>query len=152
RAVVRRFDPPGPRLGRSRERAPFVTEELAFDQRLRKRRAVECDEGCAAAARALVDRPCRDLFAGARFAEQDDADAGRRDEIEQLIEALHCRDDRSLRIDSRWRGLGRGPLECNIEREDRCVSDLKKCPSMQRYACPRIQALASQERAVVTAE
>ena len=56
-----------------------MAEQLAFEQVLRDRRAVERDEGPAGTARAAVDVPGQDFLAGAALAGDEDAGLGRRD-------------------------------------------------------------------------
>src|SRR5690606_24248571 len=54
-AALRRLEETWLRRDGARERAALVAEELALEQRLRQRGAVQADEGCGAAASPLVD-------------------------------------------------------------------------------------------------
>src|SRR5581483_9511606 len=68
RAAARRLDLAERLLHRAGERAPFVAEELALEQRLGDRRAVDRDEAAAVPRRQPVERAREQLLAGARLA------------------------------------------------------------------------------------
>src|SRR5262245_25072714 len=68
RAAVGFLDAPGALAGRSREGPAHVTEQLAFDQRLRDRPRVDRHERTRRAARLEVDRASHELLAGAALA------------------------------------------------------------------------------------
>src|ERR1700691_6230356 len=53
---------------RAREGAPFMPEELAFQQPERDRRTIQLDEGLIAAGTDGMNRPCDQLLAGPRLA------------------------------------------------------------------------------------
>ena len=68
RALVGLLEPPNaPRLGPG-ERAPFVTEQFALEQRLRDGRAIDGDERRFGAMAVLVNGPRDEFLAGPRFA------------------------------------------------------------------------------------
>ena len=69
RAAGGQFEFAGARFVGVGERAFFVAEEFAFEQRFGERGAVHGDERVLAAAAAEVDRPGDDFLAGAVFAE-----------------------------------------------------------------------------------
>jgi len=71
-------------------------EQLAFEQRLGKRRAVDRDERLAAPRREVVDRPRDQLLAGARLAFDQHGRADRRhllDLDQQLLDSRRLADD-----------------------------------------------------------
>ena len=70
RAGVGRFEAAGAVVDRAGERAADVAEQLAFQQALAQRAAVDAHERPVAALAELVDGVGDQLLAGARFAEQ----------------------------------------------------------------------------------
>jgi hypothetical protein len=66
-----------------------VAEQLALEQRLGHRRAVDRDELRILAARAIVDRARDDLLAGAALAGDEHGCIGDRDLIDQRIDLMH---------------------------------------------------------------
>ena len=68
RAAVRELEHAGPAIVRAGEGALLVTEDLALEQRLRNRRAVDGDERERRPRAQLVDRLRDELLAGARLA------------------------------------------------------------------------------------
>src|SRR5690606_15057746 len=79
RAAVGGAEAPGALAGRARERALVVPEELALEQPLGDRGAVDDDEGLLAARAPAVDGVGEALFARAGLAEDEDRRAGDRD-------------------------------------------------------------------------
>src|SRR5204862_2480674 len=71
-------------LGGAGERALLVTEQLALDQRLGERRAVDRDAWTGAPPRRAVDRARHHLLARARLAAEEDGRVGRPDARDQL--------------------------------------------------------------------
>ena len=97
RAAVRALEAPDLASGRAGERSSFVTEELAFEQVLGDRGAVERDEGSCAARTLLVDRARDQLLAGSRLTQDQDAGGGRRNLSDPAAHAEHrwaLRDER----------------------------------------------------------
>ena len=74
-------------LGRAREGAALVAEELALEERLGDGRAVDRDERPAPPVRDLVDAPREHLLAGAALADERDDDLLRRDRLEHTVRA-----------------------------------------------------------------
>ena len=66
-----------------------LSEELALEQRLGERRAVDADERSGGAARRAVDAIGDDLLAGAGLAEDEDVDVAGSDEAHEALDALH---------------------------------------------------------------
>src|SRR4029434_1638495 len=87
RAFVRELDRPDALRDRASERAPFVTEELAFEQAGRNRRAVHLDQRALAAITEIVDRMGDQFFTGAGFALNQDRRIGRGDDFDLLERA-----------------------------------------------------------------
>ncbi len=98
---------------RPRERAPHVTEELAFDQRWRERAAVDCDEA-SFAPRQLVNRVREQLFSGARFAEQEHGDVRQCDSAER-VDALRV--DGKERSETGTKFIDLGAIEVDRARD-----------------------------------
>ena len=71
------------------ERTLRVPEQLALQQRLGHRRAVDGHEGPAATVAPLVDRARDDLLAGAALAGDEHGGVGRRDALDQVVCLLH---------------------------------------------------------------
>src|SRR5439155_24937601 len=100
RAAIRELEAPLPSIGRARERAFLVAEDLAFEQRLGNCRAVDRDEGKARARAELMNRLRDELLACARLARDEDRSAGGRRLFDDLINLAHLRrvaDERSKR-------------------------------------------------------
>src|SRR5690606_30371226 len=74
------------RLLGARERAAGVAEEFAFEQGLGHAGAVDGDEGCAGAARAIVDGAGEEALAGAGFAGEEDGCVDRGGAAAELAE------------------------------------------------------------------
>src|SRR5439155_5744188 len=70
RAQMGNLEAPGLARDGSRERAFLVPEELALDQRLWQRRAIDRHEGTGRPAASLVDESGQELFAASRFTKQ----------------------------------------------------------------------------------
>src|SRR5262249_42684892 len=87
RAFVRQFEPPDALRDRASERAPFVAEELAFEQAGRNRRAVHLDQSALAAITEIVDRMGDQFFTCAGFALNQDRRIGRGDDSDLLERA-----------------------------------------------------------------
>src|SRR5262249_44953075 len=73
------------------EGAALVPEQLALEERLGERGAVELDVGLAGALAATVDLLGDDLLADAGLAEEEHGDRRRRDLVERLVDAPHLR-------------------------------------------------------------
>src|SRR5690606_22703760 len=82
RAAVRELKPAHPVPMRAGKRALHVPEELALEQLVRDRRAVDLDERTLAARAARVDHVRDELLADARFALDQHARARLRDGLE----------------------------------------------------------------------
>ena len=85
---------------RAREGAAFVAEELALEERVGDRGAVDRDEGAAAAGRQLVDRAGEELLAGPALTLEQHGGVGRG---HPLRLGLHRADRRRLPDDRRHR-------------------------------------------------
>ena len=81
RAAVGQLELAQPARGRAREGAPLVAEELALEQRLGNRGAVDRDEGAVAPGRERVDRAREELLARAALALEQDGGVGRGDAL-----------------------------------------------------------------------
>src|SRR5581483_11753292 len=75
----------------ARERAGDVAEQLALDDRVRERAAVDGDEGLPLARAVVVDRLRDELLARARLAADEDADIPRRNFLQQAQEPVNRR-------------------------------------------------------------
>ena len=96
RAAVGRLEQAAVLANRAGERALHVTEQLALEQVLGHRAAVDRDERPIATRARLVNRACQQLFAGAAFARDHDARVGARDHVrlrETLFHDRAARDD-----------------------------------------------------------
>src|SRR5262249_19569325 len=78
RAALGELHLPGLHRGRPGERTPLVTEQLALEERLRDRRAVDRDERAALALAQLMNRAGEQLLPRPGLAEEQDRGAGRR--------------------------------------------------------------------------
>jgi hypothetical protein len=98
---VRRLDLADRLLDRAGERALLVAEELALEQVLRDRGAVDRDEALAAARRLRVQVARQDLLAGARLAEEQHRGVGRRHALDRPAHPHHLgipREDAAERL------------------------------------------------------
>jgi hypothetical protein len=77
RPLVRRFEPPGLRLRRARERAALEAEELGLQQFARQRRAVDFDVRPEGPPRHRVDEERERVFPRARLARDEQVGVGR---------------------------------------------------------------------------
>ena len=96
RPAVGRLDLADGLFRRARERALFVPEELAFEQRFGNRRAVDRDEPVALPRREIVQRAREQLLAGAGLAKNQKSGRCRRDLLDGATNLLHsgiARDD-----------------------------------------------------------
>src|SRR5690606_33905554 len=91
----------------SRECASLVAEELALEELLGERRAVDTEEGLVRPRRELVDALGEDLLARARLAEHEDAEGALRDAGDERLERGH-RGSGAL-FGARGRRLGAAP-------------------------------------------
>ena len=89
RAAVGELELPGAVGDRTGERAADMAEQLALDDALGERRAVDLDQRCLATARAVVDRARCELLAHAGLAEDQHRELGGRDDVDLLAHALH---------------------------------------------------------------
>src|SRR5690606_8021785 len=89
RAAARLRDLAFGRLDRPGEGALLVPEQLAFEQALGDRSAVDRDAGAAAAAARLVETAREQLLAGAARAEQHDRDVGIGHALDRARDADH---------------------------------------------------------------
>jgi hypothetical protein len=88
-AAVRHLEPAAPFGHRAGERAPFVTEQLALEQRLGERRAVDRDERPVRARTVGVDRGRDQLLARSAFAAKEHRRVGRSDPGDETVDGLH---------------------------------------------------------------
>src|SRR5439155_22559706 len=91
RAAVRLLEAAFAATDGAGERALLVSEELALEQRLRERRAVQTHERFVRARRVAADRLGDELLARAALSEDEDARLRRRDLPDHLQEELHLR-------------------------------------------------------------
>ena len=84
RAAVGHLEAAGLLFGRAGERALLVAEQLALDQRLGERGAVDGDARTLRAARRAVDRARDHLLAGAGLAAEQDRRVARADALDEL--------------------------------------------------------------------
>src|SRR6202044_423835 len=89
RAGVRHFEFARTPLRGAGERAAFVPEQLALEQTVRNRRAVDGDERRSPARRFEMDRARHQLFAGAAFAAEQNRRVVSDDAADQLVNFLH---------------------------------------------------------------
>src|SRR5258706_15449121 len=94
RALVRRDEQAALVGDGAGERSLHVAEELAFQQRLGNRAAVDRDEGLVGARARAVDRAREELLAAAAFALDEDARVARGDALGFREEVLHQRGTR----------------------------------------------------------
>ena len=74
---------------RAGERAAFVPEQLALEDRLGQRSAVELQEGHGGAERALVDLLGKHFLARAGLTEDEDRERAGRQDVEEAVQAQH---------------------------------------------------------------
>src|SRR5688572_20348511 len=91
RAVIRQLEAPFAAVGRAGERALLVPEDLALEQRLRNRRAVDRHERLLGARAQLVDRLGDELLAGARLAPDQHRRRRRGGLLDDLVDLAHAR-------------------------------------------------------------
>src|SRR5262249_46324873 len=97
------------------EGALLVPEQLALEQALGKRSAVETQERLAMARRVAMDDLGEDLLAAARLAEEQDADLPRGHALGQLVQLDHRRIADDDRLGARPRVAGAQRLARAIE-------------------------------------
>ncbi len=78
-------------VGGSCKSALLVAEELAFDQVLRDRGAIDLDIGFVAPRAVAVEFPRDHLFAGSAFARDQDGGIGRGNPLDDLAHPVNCR-------------------------------------------------------------
>jgi hypothetical protein len=105
-AAGRRLDLAAGPLGGAGERAALVPEQLALEQRLGDRRAVDRHEGPAPTLRALVDAPRQDLLAGAALAQEGHRDLAGGHGLEQGVDLAHRRRAHDRSQDDSGRATG----------------------------------------------
>src|SRR5690606_31742566 len=108
RAAPRALERALPLPVRTRERAALVAEQLALDQVLRQRRAVQRDEGLLGLRAQRVQVPRDQLLARAALAQDQHRAGNRRQPADLLAQALHGQaraDERRLRVQPRAQGL-----------------------------------------------
>ena len=96
RALVGQLEFSGLAPGRAGKRALLVSEQFAFEQIFRNRRAVDFDEGAGGALRMLVNGAGDQIFSDAAFAAEQHGGVGRRHALDQREHGLHfvaLRDD-----------------------------------------------------------
>ena len=91
RAAVGQLETALPPIGRAGERALLVAEDLALEQRLGNRRAVDRHKRKRRARAELVDRLRDQLLAGARLAGDEHRRARRRRLLDDLVDLPHLR-------------------------------------------------------------
>src|SRR5690606_14975540 len=84
RAAIGELEPPVLARHRAGEAALLVAEQLALEQRLGERGAVQLDERTGDARRALVERVRDELLAGPALAGDQDRRTARRDLVDDL--------------------------------------------------------------------
>ena len=89
RAAMGHFHAPWFRSVGPGEGSFFVSEELAFEQRARNRRAVDFHERTISPGRKAVDHACDDVFASAALALNQDGNVGARYFIHAVPKRLH---------------------------------------------------------------
>ena len=89
RAAAGALERADPLAIRSGERAALMPEQLAREQRARRRGEVDDDERAVAARALLVDRRGGEILAGAGLAAQEHRDVGGRRALEHLVDAAH---------------------------------------------------------------
>ena len=89
RAAVGQLEAAQPPFGRAGERAPLVAEDLALEQGVGNRRAVEGDERRGSARAQLVNGLRHQFLAGAGFAQQQHRGRRRRRLFQHVIEGAH---------------------------------------------------------------
>ena len=89
RATMGRFDLTDRLTDRARKSAAFVAEQLALQQRLRDRRAIDRDERLVGSRTQLMKRMCQEFFAGPTLAQDQDWDIGRREFFNAAAELQH---------------------------------------------------------------
>jgi hypothetical protein len=89
RAAVALLELAAPALGGTRESTALVAEELALEQRLGNRRAVDRQEGSVAARAVLVHGARHELLARAALADQQDVGIAGCDAADELADLLH---------------------------------------------------------------
>ncbi len=90
-AGVGQFELPPPHRGGAGEGPPLVAEQLALDEALGHRRAVDADEGPGRAPAVAVERPGHQFLAGAVLAADEDAPLAGGRPGEQRVELAHRR-------------------------------------------------------------
>ena len=90
RAALGQFEAAGAALQRAGERAFFVAEDFAFDQRLRNRGAVDGDERLRLARAERVNGARDQFLAGAALAGDQDGGGAGRDHLDQAKDFLHA--------------------------------------------------------------
>ena len=103
RAAIGALDLADGLLHRAGEGALLMAEQLAFQQGLGDRRAIDRDEGLLGARAQAVDRLRQHLLAGAAFAKQQHGDIGRRDLLDGAQRPRHLRARRDDAVDRRAR-------------------------------------------------
>jgi hypothetical protein len=88
---VRQLEGPPPQADSAGERAPLVAKQLALEQRVRNRRAVDSDERRRRARALAVDCPRQPFFADPRLAEKKQRAVGRGDPPRQAEDRPHRR-------------------------------------------------------------
>ena len=91
RATVRELEAPDASRARASERAGLVAEQLALEQALRKRGAVQFDERAIRPIAGLVNERRHALLARAALASDQHRRHARRDALHQLDDGLHLR-------------------------------------------------------------
>src|SRR5690606_13766264 len=89
RAALGELEAPGARAVRAGEGAALDAEELALEQVLRDRRAIDRDERPRPPRRELVERARRELLAGAALAGEQHRGVGRGELADPHVERLH---------------------------------------------------------------
>src|SRR5690606_36724056 len=107
-STVRLLEQAAPVRYRSREGSLHVAEELALQQRLGERGAVDRHERTARPVGELVDRSCHQLLAGPRLASDQHRRGRRRDPLDQVV---HATQRGGLANDPRLAALGHLPAK-----------------------------------------
>ena len=145
------LEQPGLRRDRAGERALLVTEQLALEERLGQRRAVDATRTGLLARRAIVDRPRHHLLADAGLAEQEHADRADRDPIDDAMQLLHgvVVDHEARSVAARRRGGRRGGPRLE---HDHDVAEVERVTGRERDPLVRGEPAVADPRAVRAAQ
>ena len=119
RASVGGLDETEAALGRAGERAALMTEQLALEERVRDRAAIDDDEWLLAACRQAVDQPGHQLLAGSALALNQHGGIGRRHTLHASEQRAHAGAGRHQRRGARL--AAHQPLQRRVLATQRAV-------------------------------